>query len=84
MSNDTLIDSATAEEIATISRRTIDRLEKKNEFPKRIRIGYRTVRWVRREVEEWRRQQIQARDQCDHHSDHAGRSQVTTDQGRPS
>lgn len=65
-----LIDSATVEKITTISRRTIDRLEKSNRFPKRVRIGYRTVRWVRREVEEWRQQQIQARAQSDHNSDH--------------
>lgn len=66
-----LIDSATTEEIATISRRTIDRLEKLDRFPKRVKIGYRTVRWVRREVEEWKRAQIQARASGDHSGDHA-------------
>lgn len=56
-----LIDSTTVEEITTLSRRHIDRLEKAGRFPKRIRLGYRIVRWVRHEVEEWRQQQMDAR-----------------------
>lgn len=61
MNQQELIDPVTTEEIATVSRRTIDRLEKIGKFPRRVRIGYRTVRWVRSEVEQWKQEQIEAR-----------------------
>ena len=57
-----LIDSATVEEMVSVSRRTVDRMEVAGTFPRRIRIGYSTVRWVRSEVEEWLKDQVAARD----------------------
>ena len=49
------IDARMVEAIVGLSRRSIDRLEAKGCFPQRIRLGYRTVRWVRIEIEQWMR-----------------------------
>lgn len=45
----------------SFSRMHIDRLEKAGKFPKRVRIGERTVAWVEQEINAWVEARINAR-----------------------
>ncbi|MBA1147754.1 AlpA family phage regulatory protein [Ectothiorhodospiraceae bacterium WFHF3C12] len=63
------IDAKTVEQIVHLSRRSIDRLENRGQFPRRIRLGHRTIRWVRGEIEQWMRDQEDRRE-----ADESGRT----------
>ena len=45
------------------SRMHIDRLEKRGQFPKRVRLGPNSVGWIEDEVAAWQAERIAAREQ---------------------
>jgi len=46
-----------------LSRVSIWRLERRGEFPRRVKIGPNSVAWDRREIEAWIQSRLDARDQ---------------------
>ena len=47
----------------TLSDTTIWRLEKLGKFPKRFKLGARSVGWFQDEIQEWMQQRAEARDE---------------------
>ena len=56
-----LIDYKTVSELTGLSRSTIYRIEMAGNFPKRIMLSNRCVRWPRLEVQEWVNQKVEGR-----------------------
>ena len=49
-------------DMVQLSRSTIDRKEKRGEFPARCRVSTNRVRWVLEEVEKWMEDRMEARE----------------------
>jgi len=52
-------------QITGLSRDTIDRLERRDAFPKRIQFSRRKVGWALSEIEAWDRERRKSRPRCD-------------------
>ncbi len=57
----TLIDAKEVSRIIGLSRTTIWRLEQAGNFPKRVTIGERCVRWAKDEIDSWVEARIEQR-----------------------
>ena len=56
-----LISADEVERLTRLSGTTIWRLERRNLFPKRIKLGLKRVAWSEREVREWIASRMEAR-----------------------
>jgi len=52
----------TLEEKTGLSRWTIDRLEGRGDFPKRVKLGPRSIGWLEDEVDDWIEDRLAARE----------------------
>jgi prophage regulatory protein len=49
------------QELTGLSRSTIDRLESRGKFPKRVELSIQRVGWIVEEVDLWRRERVEER-----------------------
>ena len=53
MTDDRLLRLAEVTQLTGISKSTLDRMERRGAFPRRLRLGYRSVAWRESEINAW-------------------------------